>query len=427
VSNLVAPRGTGASEAVVMHLSKNSLKPAFVADVAAKESNQDRLLGLLLMPARIGLIFWVGTNAGRAWSVAALLSALHLALNAMAVKVLVLKTFNRERLRHVLEAWEGKEAPDQLSPAVIAGRERLIPGLLATPDWSLKLGVPLDQALVPHEGETGGAEGLRLLLDLHSEDGYVLGACMKTRQLRGVLKEGAGDEAQLMACLHAHKVAQLLKSRDQVTLASVVAHVLKVRKQVQAEWPKLQRELQHAGWRTDCTVICADEWRLLPCIQAARPHEEEWRQHKPRGAGEYVERCWRIQINGSTTALSEQAVEKPAEGSLSGALVGVKSAVLPRGYPVSVADEYMEYQLWDTLQVMMADLRSIVISQAGLLGLGVGSADASPLGVVHTDAAVEVLGTLLGLMSGMSADPRGMLILYPTLFLTLSNSRSNAI
>jgi len=63
------------------------------------------------------------------------------------------------------------------------------------------------------------------------------------------------------------------------------------------------------------------------------------------GAGEYVERCWRIQVNGSTTALSEQAVEKPAEGSLSGV------TVLPKGYPVSVADEYMQYQLWDTLQV----------------------------------------------------------------------------
>ena len=40
VWSAVSPFGLGASEGVVMHLSKESLDAAFKADVAAKENNQ---------------------------------------------------------------------------------------------------------------------------------------------------------------------------------------------------------------------------------------------------------------------------------------------------------------------------------------------------------------------------------------------------
>ena len=51
----------------VLHLSNGSQDPAFRADVAAKESNQDRALGLLLMVIRFGLLLWVGMDWERAW------------------------------------------------------------------------------------------------------------------------------------------------------------------------------------------------------------------------------------------------------------------------------------------------------------------------------------------------------------------------
>ena len=76
------------------------------------------------------------------------------------------------------------------------------------------------------------------------------------------------------------------------------------------------------------------------------------------------------------------------------------SVLLPRGFPDSVAPEYMHYQLWDTLQVMMADLRSILISNAGLIGQGVGVEGATPLGTMWVDFQVELFSTCQGLVVG---------------------------
>lgn len=229
------------------------------------------------MPARLGLIFWVGTHPWRAWSVAAILSGLHLVLNAMAVKVLVLKTLNHERLRHVFEAWDrDPTAPAQLSPGVIARRERLLPSLFS-PEWGLELGVALDEVLVPLPGETGESEGLQLLLDRHAKDGYVLGACMRTRKLRAVLKEGTGDEAQLIACLHAHKVGKVLQKThtSDANIKGVIAEILKEKKAVQVEWPTLQQNLEKQGWNISydamqhsrAAILNPASWRLAPRLK----------------------------------------------------------------------------------------------------------------------------------------------------------------
>ena len=47
----------------------------------------------------------------------------------------------------------------------------------------------------------------------------------------------------------------------------------------------------------------------------------------------------------------------------------------------------MRYQLWDTLQVLCANLRGAVTTQAGLLAIGVGSAGATAEGVIAVDMA----------------------------------------
>jgi hypothetical protein len=67
VAGAVNPFAGGADQALVLHLSNGSQDPAFRADVAAKEGNQDRALGLLLMAVRFGLLLWVGTEWTRAW------------------------------------------------------------------------------------------------------------------------------------------------------------------------------------------------------------------------------------------------------------------------------------------------------------------------------------------------------------------------
>ena len=47
---------------------------------------------------------------------------------------------------------------------------------------------------------------------------------------------------------------------------------------------------------------------------------------------------------------------------------------LPRGYPESVSDDYLLYQLWDTLQGFCGYLKGIILTLSFLKGLGVGSA-----------------------------------------------------
>lgn len=81
-------------------------------------------------------------------------------------------------------------------------------------------------------------------------------------------------------------------------------------------------------------------------------------------------------------------------GGVQRLLAPISSILLPRGFPTSVAPEYMQYQLWDTLQVMMADLRSILISNAGLIGQGVGVANASPLQTLYVDFQVQAVATI---------------------------------
>ena len=200
-----------------------------------------------------------------------------LPLEVYSISVHCPTTLNRERFRLVLEAWqESREDLKQLSPAVVCSKERLLAPLFKQ-EWGLELGVALDELLVPLPGETGGSESLQLLLDRHAEDGYVLGACMRTRKLRAVLKEGAGDEAQLIACLHAHKVAKVLQKThtSDANIKGVIAEILKEKKAVQVEWPTLQQSLEKQGWNIShdamqhsrAAILNPAPWRLAPRLK----------------------------------------------------------------------------------------------------------------------------------------------------------------
>jgi hypothetical protein len=108
----------------------------------------------------------------------------------------------------------------------------------------------------------------------------------------------------------------------------------------------------------------------------------------------------------------EAGVESDEDGQGSGGS-WLYSVLLPRGFPDSVAPEYMQYQLWDTLQVMMADLRSILISNAGLIGQGVGVEGATPLGTMWVDFQVELFSTCQGLAVGGEKTTTGALASAP--------------
>ncbi|KAH9286658.1 RUS1 family protein C16orf58 -like protein [Echinococcus granulosus] len=56
-----------------------------------------------------------------------------------------------------------------------------------------------------------------------------------------------------------------------------------------------------------------------------------------------------------------------------------KSAFFPEGYPNSVSKDYLEYQVWDTVQAIASSIISALAGQAILIGVGVGDSSASIL------------------------------------------------
>lgn len=52
-----------------------------------------------------------------------------------------------------------------------------------------------------------------------------------------------------------------------------------------------------------------------------------------------------------------------------------RTTFLPAGYPESVPPEYLQFQIWNTIQDLCSYLRGIMSTRAVLEGLGVGKAD----------------------------------------------------
>ncbi|KAF3394272.1 RUS1 family protein [Penicillium rolfsii] len=73
----------------------------------------------------------------------------------------------------------------------------------------------------------------------------------------------------------------------------------------------------------------------------------------------------------STTSNPSLLSAKPLIASFS-------EVFLPSGYPQSVSDDYLPYQIFDSLQAFCSSIAGLLSSRAVLQGVGVGNADASP-------------------------------------------------
>ncbi|XP_075928819.1 RUS family member 1 isoform X2 [Petromyzon marinus] len=70
--------------------------------------------------------------------------------------------------------------------------------------------------------------------------------------------------------------------------------------------------------------------------------------------------------------------------SRGGLLDALTSVFLPQGYPESVSEDYLTYQMWDTLQAFCSSVTGALATQAMLKGVGVGDAAASLAGATVT-------------------------------------------
>ena len=74
---------------------------------------------------------------------------------------------------------------------------------------------------------------------------------------------------------------------------------------------------------------------------------------------------------------------------------------LPEGYPDSVSRDYLQYQLWDTLQGFLQYLRGIILGLCYLKGMGVGSATSSLNSAMLILLARDSVGVVSGLCVGV--------------------------
>ena len=348
-----------------------------LADVAQKERNQDRLLGLALMASRYALLLWIGLDFERAWLVTIVLSSSHLVLNTMAARVLVLRTFNLERLRLVMFDWDAhKTIP---TPADAARRETILPrcrrgSASAHGFQDVKMGVATADLLIAPAGQPpASTRQLHVVFKTHENRAYVLGACLRTSTMRVVLKKGAHDIDQVAAAWHALRVGQVLRrvakeKTSPLLVEDIVCAIEAAEAVFEAEWSEVSFLMESRGFRTSWALLAASSSRV-DVQMLSNPEMEGLVRFKvtelePVPAGGWSHRelefgdtelCKSKRAKSTRQTLTPHgAREGTWEGpkGKGGFLVGTFcSLVLPHGFPQTVAPEYLQYQLWDTLQV----------------------------------------------------------------------------
>ncbi|KAF2117712.1 vitamin B6 photo-protection and homoeostasis-domain-containing protein [Lophiotrema nucula] len=71
---------------------------------------------------------------------------------------------------------------------------------------------------------------------------------------------------------------------------------------------------------------------------------------------------------------------------------------LPAGYPSSVTEDYIHYQIYDSLQAFSSSIAGLISSRAVLEGVGVGDASASPTAALLLSVLQESMGRIVTIL-----------------------------
>ncbi|XP_067883344.1 RUS1 family protein C16orf58 homolog isoform X3 [Heterodontus francisci] len=92
-------------------------------------------------------------------------------------------------------------------------------------------------------------------------------------------------------------------------------------------------------------------------------------------------RAWRyVQLEGGELVRRAEQAERVSRS----VAVWFTSVFLPQGYPDSVSDDYLTYQIWDTVQAFASSITGTLATQAILKGVGVGDNTATVAGASIT-------------------------------------------
>ncbi|KAF5894736.1 RUS1 family protein C16orf58 [Clarias magur] len=85
--------------------------------------------------------------------------------------------------------------------------------------------------------------------------------------------------------------------------------------------------------------------------------------------------AWRYRVKDGEMLRERDGQDRVTRGkSITDAF---KNVFLPQGYPESVSEDYLQYQIWDTLQAFSSSLSGTLATQASLKGVGVGNQEAT--------------------------------------------------
>jgi len=274
----------GAKAAITLHFAQDGVVPGDVGDLSAKDASKETVLALAGMLCGSMLMPYLSTS-NRTYAVVAVLLVLHIWINYVAVRVVVMKTLNRQRATILWAAYSetlaGMDDADDdpnvkisrpiLSPSTVASKEHLFGrngALLAIESNRVYvtgraiIGASLSSLLpsrfgwvMPNTSENIDPVTLRRLLDIFSDKKYVVGLDTAARvpRISIVLKDGHDQQCYLEAWITANTIAS--RAVPGMRSSAILDTIERSKKRVNTLYKEFIAEIQLAGWQVDTTGI----------------------------------------------------------------------------------------------------------------------------------------------------------------------------
>ncbi|KAJ5085556.1 hypothetical protein N7532_010327 [Penicillium argentinense] len=98
--------------------------------------------------------------------------------------------------------------------------------------------------------------------------------------------------------------------------------------------------------------------------------------------------------NGASRVDISPDSKHPPSWTTNSLIATLGEVFLPAGYPNSVTDDYLPYQIYDSLQAFCSSIAGLLASRAVLQGVGVGNAEASPTSALLLHILQETSGRI---------------------------------
>ncbi|XP_071944514.1 RUS family member 1-like [Antedon mediterranea] len=282
--SIVGVAGGATRAALTMHQARRNN----MADVSAKDGSQETLVNLAAL--LIGLIITplASGNYMLTWSLFFMFTFLHLYANYRAVTCVVMETLNQTRLHLLVQVF--LQSPDlhMLSPAKTNAMEPVL--------WKQEkpLKVNLGSSLATF---ISSFDDLQDCLKCNGNEIFLFGLDIKKGILNIVLHEDITVKQIIKACFQAEVIqcayqqvkflqggtpTVLLKDQSQ---GELIEYIRKGKSMTKSEtwevirlsarvadhlFPRFLKDLEMAGWKSEPTQLCPDEWRARWNLQGVQ-------------------------------------------------------------------------------------------------------------------------------------------------------------